>query len=138
MPKARPLRILIVDDNDLSRALLRVILRGDEHDIVGEAISVQQAIQMCQTMQPDVVLLDILMPGVPGLDAIGPLKKIRPQARILMVSANDDDDNVKRAMEEGADGFIAKPFNSASILQTMQHMADTFTFAAPATLAGLS
>lgn len=133
LPSA-PLRILLVDDSELSRALLCVILRGAAYSVVGQADSVASALQLAQRLQPDVVMLDIMMPGELGLDAIRPLKQMLPQVTILMVSGSDDDDSVRLAMEHGAHGFVIKPFNSRSVLETMQQIKEKFTLTAPAAL----
>ncbi len=133
LPSA-PLRILLVDDSELSRALLCVILRGAAFSVVGQADSVASALQLAQRLQPDVVMLDIMMPGELGLEAIRPLKQMLPQVTILMVSGSDDDASVRQAMEHGAHGFVIKPFNSRSVLETMQQIKEKFTLTAPAAL----
>lgn len=133
LPSA-PLRILLVDDSELSRALLCVILRGAAYSVVGQADSVASALQLAQRLQPDVVMLDIMMPGELGLEAIRPLKQMLPQVTILMVSGSDDDASVRQAMEHGAHGFVIKPFNSRSVLETMQQIKEKFTLTAPAAL----
>lgn len=136
LPSA-PLRILLVDDSELSRALLCVILRGAAFSVVGQADSVDSvasALQLAQRLQPDVVMLDIMMPGELGLEAIRPLKQMLPQVTILMVSGSDDDASVRQAMEHGAHGFVIKPFNSRSVLETMQQIKEKFTLTAPAAL----
>lgn len=132
LPSA-PLRILIVDDSELSRALLCVILRG-AYSVVGQADSVASALQLAQRLQPDVIMLDIMMPGELGLEAIRPLKQMLPDVVILMVSGSDDDDSVRQAIEHGANGFVIKPFNSRSVLETMQQIKEKFTLTAPAAL----
>lgn len=138
MPSSSQLRLLLVDDNELCRALLSVILRGDEYVIVGEADSAEEALALCPRVRPDVVLLDIMLPGMPGLEAIAPIKALLPQVRILMVSGSDDADNVTEAIREGADGFVVKPFNTASVQNTMRRMRDEFILSAPVSLPGLS
>lgn len=126
------LRILIVDDNDLSRALLGVILRGDEFIIVGEAGNVAAGLDLARSLRPDVILLDVMMPGTLGLDAIGPFKELLPNAAVMMVSAQDDDACVQHALREGANGYVIKPFNSQSVLQTMRQLKHQFTVGQPA------
>ncbi len=125
------LRILIVDDSDLSCALLSVILRSDNYNIVGIAHDATTGIQMAKAQKPDVVLLDIIMPGVSGLDAIEPIKAILPNVTILMVSGADDADVVTTAIQRGAQGYIVKPFNSASVIGTMRKVKEKFVLAKP-------
>lgn len=117
------LRILIVDDNDLTRALLGVILRGSEFKIVGQAENVPSGLAMARDLRPDIILLDILMPGPLGLDAIRPFKEMLPNAMVLMVSGQDNDEWVQQALSEGACGYISKPFNSQSVLETIKRLS---------------
>lgn len=125
------LRILIVDDSDLSCALLSVILRSDNYTIVGVANDARTGIEMAQLHKPDVVFLDIVMPVVSGLDAIGPLRKALPDVAIIMVSGVDDNDMVTTAIQLGANGYIIKPFNSASVVGTMRKLKEKFIVAKP-------
>ena len=125
------LRILIVDDSDLSCALLSVILRSDNYTIVGIANDASTGIKMAQSYKPDVVFLDIVMPVVSGLDAIGPLRAALPDVAIIMVSGVDDNDMVTTAIQLGANGYIIKPFNSASVVGTMRKLKEKFIVAKP-------
>jgi two-component system chemotaxis response regulator CheY len=127
-----PLRILIVDDNDLSRALLGVILRGDEFDIVGEAGDADTGLALAIKLAPEVILLDVMMPGTLGLDAIRSFKQLLPKAAVMMVSAQDDDECVQHALREGANGYVIKPFNTQSVLQTIRELRTSFTVGQPA------
>ena len=97
-------RILIIDDSDLSCALLSVILRSDNYNIVGIANDAATGIKLAQTHKPDVILLDIVMPEVSGLESIAPLRKILPDVAIVMVSGVDDNDMVTSAIQLGANG----------------------------------
>jgi two-component system chemotaxis response regulator CheY len=123
------LRILIIDDSDLSCALLSVILRSDNYTIVGIAQDATTGIKLAQSSQPDVVLLDIIMPEISGLDAIKPIKAAAKNALVLMVSGVDDGDMVTQAIEQGANGYIIKPFNSDSVIKTMKKVKEKFVLA---------
>lgn len=128
------LRILLVDDNDLTRALLTVILRADEFQIVGEAASADAGLALANQLRPDAILLDVRMPGTPGLDAIQLFKRALPHAAVLMVSAQDDDASVQRALQQGADGYVIKPFNSQTVLGTLRRLRQGFAVSQPAGL----
>jgi len=125
------LRILIIDDSDLSCALLSVILRSDNYNIVGIANDAATGIKMAQTHKPDVIFLDIVMPDISGLDALPALKKSMPNAAIVMVSGVDDNDMVTSAIQLGANGYIIKPFNTASVIGTMKKVKEKFILAKP-------
>lgn len=123
------LRVLIIDDSDLSCALLGVILRSDNYDIVGVAHDAKTGIQLAKTSRPDIVLLDIVMPEMSGLEAIAPIKTVTNDALILMVSGIDDGEMVDKAIQLGANGYVIKPFNSASVIQTMAEVKEKFVLA---------
>ena len=125
------IRVLIIDDSDLSCALLSVILRSDDYVIVGIAHDTESGLNLARLHKPNVVLLDIIMPGESGLDAIKPLKAIVPKASILMVTGVDDADIVTEAIQNGANGFIVKPFNSASVISTMRKVKEKFVVVGP-------
>lgn len=133
-PPGLDLRVLLVDDNDLTRSLLGLILRSAGCQVVGEAADAAQALQLAAQHQPDLIFLDIFMPVTSGLEAIGPLRAAVPGARILMVSGADDADNVNDAIRAGAAGFIVKPFNSGSILNTVRKVRGEFQVTGPASM----
>ena len=76
MSEKRVLRVLIVDDYDMTRTLLRIILRGQNFDVIGDATDGVMAIEMCQKLKPDIVLLDVVMPKMNGLDVLAKLKTL--------------------------------------------------------------
>ncbi len=125
------LRILIIDDSDLSCALLSVILRSDNYNIVGIANDATTGLKMAQTHKPDVIFLDIVMPEISGLDALSSLKKMLPNAAIVMVSGVDDNDMVTSAIQLGANGYIIKPFNTSSVIGTVRKIKEKFVLAKP-------
>jgi two-component system chemotaxis response regulator CheY len=129
-----PLRILIVDDNELTRSLLQVILRSAEYQVIGEAADAQTGLAKAKAWHPDIVLLDNNMPNGQGIDIIVPIKQALPKTVILMVTAQGDDVMVKAAMERGASGFVIKPFNTESVLGTIKKVKDKFFLAVAAGL----
>lgn len=108
-----------------------MIFRNAEFDIVGEAGNVRDGIAMAQKHKPDVVLLDLVMPGVMGIDAIDPIKKSHPQTSIIIVSANDDDELVAECLKKGADDFIVKPFQANLIVSKIKRIRDKIRSATP-------
>lgn len=130
----KPLHILVIDDNELTRALLRVILRGAEYNVVGEASDARTGLSMAKNLQPDIILLDNNMPNGTGLDILPELKGILPKTVILMVTTNNDEQTIETAMARGASGFVIKPFNTESVLGTMKKVRDKFILASAAGL----
>lgn len=112
-------RILIVDDNDLMRALLRGILRSESYVVIGETKNGALALEFIEKEKPDIVFLDVMMPEMDGLEALQNIKSKYPQTVVIMITGNPSVENVQESIQNGADGFIVKPFNSAKVLDTL-------------------
>lgn len=108
--------VLVVDDDSMMREMLKLILLGDDYRVIGEASNGQDAIALCAMHKPGLVLLDINMPKMDGLQALEEIRKISPATIVLMVSAESTMDKVREAIEKGASGFVVKPLNQASVL----------------------
>lgn len=111
--------ILIVEDNDMMRTILRSILRGEEYDVVGEARNGVIGVEMAGRLKPDIVCMDVVMPEKNGLEAMSEIKAARPETEIVMITSNTDPDTVQESIMNGASGFIVKPFNAAKVLDTL-------------------
>ena len=105
---ARGARVLVVDDAPSIRALLRSTLPLHGFEIVAEAGAAAEGIALAREEQPDVIVLDVQMPKVSGVDAIAPLKAEAPNARILMYSSNDEHYMRDEALKMGADAYFDK------------------------------
>ncbi len=115
--------IVIADDNDMMRSILRSILRGEEYDVVGEARNGQAAIDAVERLKPDIVCMDILMPEKNGIEALCEIKAKYPHTEVLMVTGNSDPDTVQESIQNGAGGFIIKPFNAARVLDALEKIS---------------
>lgn len=113
-------KILIVDDNDLIRTLLRGILRAEECEILGEAKNGALALEFIEKKRPDVVFLDVLMPEMDGLETLQNIKQFHPEIIVVMITGSPSKDNVQESIQGGASGFIVKPFNSARVIETLK------------------
>jgi two-component system chemotaxis response regulator CheY len=120
MVAKRTATVLIVDDNDAMRSLLRVILRDDELEVIGEAGNGEQGLEMALRLRPDVICLDVVMPKLGGLEALQKLREQLPKTPVLMVTGNADRETVEAAIRGGAAGYIVKPFNAARVLDTVR------------------
>jgi DNA-binding NarL/FixJ family response regulator len=115
------MNILIVDDHPLFRKGMRTLLESlDGVEVVGEGISGEEAIALAEALQPDVILMDLHMPGINGLTAIREIVKTSPHIRILVVSLFSDDDSVFAAMRAGARGYILKDTEEKEMLRAIQ------------------
>lgn len=112
-------KILIVDDNDIMRTLLRGILRSENYDIIGEAKNGAIALDAITRNKPDIVFLDVIMPEMDGLEALQNIKESNPEIVVIMITGNPSKENVEESIQGGASGFIIKPFNSAKVLDTL-------------------
>lgn len=112
-------KILIVDDNDLIRTLLRGILRAEECEILGEARNGTLALEFIQKTRPDIVFLDVMMPEMDGLETLQTIKRSYPEVIVVMITGSPSKDNVQESIDGGASGFIVKPFNSAKVIETL-------------------
>lgn len=113
-------RIMVVDDSRLVRIQLGEILEGTDYEIVAYCRCGEDAIEQYATVQPDLVTMDIIMPGMDGLDAAEIILKNNPEARILIVSSLAYEDTFERAKKIGARGFIDKPFDRELLLKTFE------------------
>ncbi len=112
------MRVVIAEDEALIRLDLREMLEDEGHEIVGEARDGAEAIEIARAMRPDVVFLDIQMPGVSGLEAARVLGEERV-APVVMVTAFSQSGHVEEAVAAGAMGYVVKPFSRADIIPAM-------------------
>lgn len=112
-------KVLIVDDNDLMRTLLRGILRSESCQVVGEAKNGKLALELIERTFPDVVFLDVMMPEMDGLEVLQYIKERHPHIKVIMITGNPSVENVQESIQGGASGFIVKPFNTARVLDTL-------------------
>jgi two-component system invasion response regulator UvrY len=124
--------VLLVDDHELVRAGFRRLLEdGDKFDVIAEAGSGEQAVQDFNKHHPDVVVMDISMPGIGGVGAIERIVAREPNARILVLSVHEDSVFTTRAMQAGALGFIPKRSAPEEMLKAVELVAQGKTCIAP-------
>jgi DNA-binding NarL/FixJ family response regulator len=103
------IRILIADDHGVIRAGLRALLSTEpDFEVVGEAEHGQEALQLAEQLQPEVVLLDVSMPGLSGIETARQLKRKLPEIYVLILTAHEDDSLLQEAIQAGAAGYIVK------------------------------
>src|SRR5688572_25553608 len=103
------IRVLLVDDHNMVRQGLRVLLEAeDDIGVIGEAETGRQAVQMARELQPNVIVMDIAMPNLNGLEATRQIMKEVPNARVLVLSSYSDDEYVSQLTEAGACGYLLK------------------------------
>ena len=99
-------RILIVDDHPLTRDALAALLTQHGFDVCGQAADGEEAVQLARKLQPELVLLDLSMPGLNGLDALPRLREAAPGAEVVVLTASGTEDNLLAAIRGGAAGYL--------------------------------
>lgn len=116
-----PLRILVADDHLLFRDGLRALLdAASDLELVGEATTGDEAVDLAASLSPDVVLMDIQMPGASGIEATRRIVQANPRARVLVVTMFEDDNTVFAAMRAGARGYVLKGANYTEMLRAIR------------------
>jgi len=113
----RPARLLIAEDHALVREGLRAMLAGEpDLEVVGEAEDGGEAVEMCRSLAPDLVLMDVRMPEMDGLEATKRIKEAQPGVIVLMVTTHRDPDYLFEAVRSGAVGYVLKESSNAQLL----------------------
>jgi NarL family two-component system response regulator LiaR len=119
------IRLLITDDHPMMReALLTALAEETDIEVVGEASNGIEALQLAQECKPDVILMDLLMPGMDGLEAIGRIMEVNPEAKILVVTSLEDEDKIVAAVQAGALGYFPKTAPRSYLLEAVRKIAD--------------
>lgn len=104
-----PIRVMVVDDHAVVRGGLRFFLLSfDDIELVGEAVSGEEAVALCGQLAPDVVLMDMVMPGMDGADATQIIRKLHPGVQVLALTSFQEGDLVHKALQAGAIGYLLK------------------------------
>jgi len=116
-----PVRILLADDHAVLRSGLRLLLTNtNEYEVVGEASSGIETLSLAEQLQPDLILLDLSMPALGGLEALPTLRKLVPSTRILILTMHDDPQYLRQALKHGASGYVLKKAADADLLSAMR------------------
>ncbi len=115
-------KVLIADDTALMREMIRGALPTEDYQIVGEATSGDKAIELYKETNPDVMLLDINMPKMNGIDALTEIMKIDPNAKVIMCSDQKYESMIMMALKKGAKDFVIKPFTSYDVLLAVKKL----------------
>ncbi|MCX7779280.1 MAG: response regulator [Negativicutes bacterium] len=114
------IRVLVVDDAAFMRMMIKDILGKNGYEVVGEAANGLQAVEKYQELRPDITTMDITMPEMDGITAVKEIKKLDPNAKIIMCSAMGQQAMVIEAIQSGARDFIVKPFQPDRVLEAVR------------------
>lgn len=123
------IRVMLVDDHAVVRMGFKLLLQGAEDiEVVAEAESGEEAIKRYAEIKPDVVVMDISMPGIGGLEAVARLLAKDPAAKVLILSAHEDSSHPKRLLKAGAVGYLSKRSAAEELIQAIHQVATGKTF----------
>lgn len=118
-----PIRVLIVDDHVIVRKGLRALLTEiDDIEVIGEAGDGQQAVDLAETVQPDVILMDVVMPNMDGIEATQQITARQPEARVLALTSFAADDKLFPAIKAGALGYLLKDSDPQELVQAIRQV----------------
>ncbi len=122
-------RVLVVDDDTLMREVLKALLRDEGFEVAGEARDGQSALALLERTRPDIVCLDVNMPGMSGLDVLKSIRSRYSDIRVVMITGDSSMGTVREAVGYGAMGYIIKPFKagrvSSSLVAAMKTPVDS-------------
>jgi len=126
------IRILVVDDHPIVRQRLKALLEGRPGwEVIGEAADGEEAVQKAKDLSPDVMVLDVTMPRMNGLEACRLLRRQSPQLEILFVSQHDSPQMMREALEAGGRGYIVKSNAARDLLAAVEAVSQHRVFATP-------
>lgn len=114
--------VMVVDDSVFIYEEIKFMLNNTDYEITAYAKSGEEAIELFRTMKPDVVTMDVILPGLDGIDAAREILKIEPGARIVIVSSLAYDETLERAKEVGASEFLYKPIEKEALVETLDRV----------------
>ncbi len=117
MPK---IQVLVCDDEEGVRESLKLILSGEYS--LSFAVNGEEAVEYVKRHDPDLVIMDIKMPKMNGLEALSQIKKLKPQIRVMMITGYESDDVAAQAMRIGADDYLTKPFDRETVRVKLQKL----------------
>ena len=121
MSETEPIRVIIVDDHAMLRRGLKFFLKGfDDLELVGEANSGPAALDLCAEVQPDVVIMDMVMPGMDGAQATQAIRERFPQVQVIALTSFQEEDLVERALQAGAIGYLLKNVNADGLAHAIR------------------
>ena len=119
------IRVMLVDDNEIVRKGLQEALEhSDDFTVVGQTGEGEEALGLAERLRPDVILMDVLMPGKNGIDACREITTALPDAKVLMLSAFSDRDAMDDALAAGATGYLPKLWGRDQLLNTLREVVD--------------
>jgi two-component system chemotaxis response regulator CheY len=118
-------RVLIVDDSPVTRQLLKALMEAAGHEVVGTADNGRDGLASSQTLRPDLMLLDMLLPQLDGIEVLQRLKEAAHRPKVVMLSSVSAAERIKAARAAGADFYLLKPFENERVLEIVNRCLET-------------
>jgi two-component system chemotaxis response regulator CheY len=115
-------QVLVVDDSRFERAFLKGMLEDQGWRVIGEAADGQEGVEKFTELAPDVVMMDITMPRMDGITALKEIRRLDPEAQVVIVTAMGSPEKFREALNAGAKDFIVKPFERQKVQEVMSHL----------------
>jgi DNA-binding NarL/FixJ family response regulator len=132
------IRILIADDHGLIRAGLRALLKEvSDLEVIGEAADGQSALHLAAELKPDIVLMDISMSGLSGIEATRRLREISPETRVIALTVHEDESMLREMINAGAKGYVIKRAAETDLVHAIQAVAQGYMYVHPAMVSSL-
>jgi two-component system, NarL family, response regulator NreC len=131
MAVAKPIRVLIADDHTIVRSGVRLLLEAEiDIEVIGEALEGNQAVELSASLKPDVVLMDIAMPGMDGLEATRQIKSRFPEIQVLVLTMHRSDEYFFEILEAGASGYLLKGADTSDLVKAVRfvHRGEVFLY----------
>jgi two-component system chemotaxis response regulator CheY len=120
MPLGSGQRVLIVDDSPIMRQMLVKIFKDEGFTVAGEAVDGMEALEMFETLKPDLVTLDIVMPKMRGIEVLERIMAAKPESKVIMASSVSDARTVMHCLKMGAKQYIVKPYDESKIMDAVK------------------
>jgi two-component system nitrate/nitrite response regulator NarL len=127
-----PIRVLLVDDHTLFRSGIRLLLqRNRDFEVVGEAVDGLEGVKRAKELKPDIVLLDLHMPGLAGLDALGLILQESPACQVVLLTVSEDAEDLALALKKGAAGYLLKNIDADYLLESLRKVMESDAVISP-------
>ena len=126
-----PIQVLIADDHQIVRQSLRALLEREGFGVLGEASNGQEVVQMAESKQPDVVVMDLAMPVLNGIDAAREIKRVSPKSKVILLTMHADRQYILEGLRAGAKGYILKTHAANDLVRAIREAAHGGTFLSP-------
>ena len=115
-------KILIVDDSQVSRKILKTMLEEEGFTVVGEGTNGKEGFDLYSSLQPDIVIMDVTMPKMSGLDSLKFIRVYDPEAKVVILSSSASDEYIEEAKKLGAKDYIVKPYEKKALIDALNRL----------------